>query len=147
MIREAITAEEIRAVAQFMTQFEQATTFVKVDVDHTSKTYESLIRSGAAVFFVMEEDGQMQGGLGAIKSPDLHDGKLIAVETFWFVSPQFRGKGTLLFNAFEKWAIGHGCQKLAMVHLSDSYPGILRKLYKRRGYKLAEEHYIKEVML
>lgn len=145
MIREAKTAEEIRAVAEFMTQFEQATSFVKVDVDHTSKVYENLIRTGAAVFLVLEENGHMHGGIGAIKSPDLHDGKLTAVETFWFVAPESRGKGLLLFDAFEKWAIDSGCQKLAMIHLADSYPDILRKLYKRNGYKLAEEHYIKEV--
>jgi len=147
VIYEAKTVAEIRAVAEFMTQFEQATSFVKVDVDHTSKVYEGLISKGIAVFLVMEENGQMQGGLGAIKHPDLHDGKLTAVETFWFVAPEFRGKGLTLFNAFEEWAIKSGCQKLAMVHLADSYPDSLKKLYHRKGYQLAEEHYIKEVTL
>ncbi len=134
---------EIRKVAEFMTRFEQATEYVKVNVDHTTKAYENLMSSGASIFFVLEDDGEMIGGLGAIKYPDLHSGELTAVETFWFVDPQHRGKGLMLLDAFEKWARRQGCKKAAMIHLSDSYPEVLERLYKRRGYKLVEKHFVR----
>lgn len=145
IVREVSTISEIVAVAEFMTQFEKATSFVKVNVAHTSAAYERMISAGTAVFLVLEESGKMRGGLGAIKYPDLHDGRMTAVETFWFVAPEFRGQGIKLFDAFEAWSLKNGCEKLAMVHLADSYPDALKRLYLRRGYSLVEEHYVKEV--
>jgi GNAT superfamily N-acetyltransferase len=145
MIRLAQTYEDVRMVAEYMKQFEQATEYVKVDVDYTSGAYWDLIQDGIATFFIMEDDGKMIGGLGAVKYPDLHDGKMMAVESFWFVAPENRGKGMSLFNAFETWAINEGCKKLAMIHMVDSYPEILERLYVRKGYKLIEKHYVREV--
>lgn len=135
--------DEVRKVAEFMTRFERATAHVKVNVDHTTGTYTRLMETGTAVFLVLEENDQMIGGLGAIKFPDLHSGEMTAVETFWFVTPESRGKGLLLFEAFEKWARREGCKKAAMIHLADSYPEILEKLYKRKGYQLVEKHYVR----
>lgn len=136
---------EIRKVAEFMTRFELATEHVTVNVDHTTAAYTALMKSGAAIFFILEDGGKMIGGLGAIKHPDLHSGELTAVETFWFVDPTHRGEGIALFNAFEQWGNEQGCKKLAMIHLSDSYPEILERLYKRRGYKLVEKHYVRSL--
>lgn len=145
MIRFAETKEDVQKVAEFMTQFQKASEFVKVNVPHTVEAYWNLITQKIAVFMMLEHEEEMIGGLGAIKYPDMHDGKLTAVETFWFISPDHRGAGMKLFNAFEQWGKDQGCKKLAMIHLSDSYPEILEKIYMRKGYKLAEKHYIKEI--
>jgi GNAT superfamily N-acetyltransferase len=145
MIRTAQTYADVRMVAEYMKQFEQATEYVKVDVEYTSSAYWDLVQDGVATLFIMEESGQMIGGLGAIKYPDLHDGKMMAVESFWFVAPEHRGKGLKLFATFEEWALQEGCKKLAMIHMVDSYPDILEKLYMRKGYKLVEKHYVREV--
>lgn len=145
MIREA-RLDEVRAVTEFMTRFESCTEHVKVDVDHATKTYERIVKSGMGAMLVLfGEDGAIQGGLGCIKAPDLHFPRMIAVETFWYVGEEFRGKGILLFLAFEEWAKRNGCDACAMIHLSDSYPASLEKFYTRNGYKLVESHYVKEL--
>lgn len=144
MIR-IIKADEMRKVTVFMKNFEKASSFVKVDVDHATKTYEDMIKEGSMTVMVMEEDGNIIGSMAFLIAPDLHDGKLTAVETYWFMHPDHRGFGLRLFNEFERLAMQKGCQKLAMIHMTDSYPGILEKVYKRYGYKLVEKHYVKEI--
>lgn len=143
MIKTADTAEAIKEVCDFMVRFESATEFVKVVPDHAFKVYESMIKSGTAIMLVLEEDGQMVGGLGAIKYPDLHSGELTAVETYWFVAPEHRGHGMELFEAFEQWGKDQECTRLAMIHLADSYPKALEKIYLRKGYQLVEKHYVR----
>lgn len=49
----------------------------------------------------------------------------------------------MLVDAYEAYAERLGCQKKAMVHMVDSYPDILEKLYLKRGYRLVEKHYVK----
>ena len=90
MIRKA-EIKDVRKIAEFMKQFEQATAFVKVDVDHTTKVYEDFLTDGSTTLLILEEDGVMQGGLGFIVYPDLHSGVLSAIETYWFVAPEYRG--------------------------------------------------------
>lgn len=146
MIREA-RIDEVRAVTEYMKQFESCTEHVKVDVDHGTKTYERIVKSGMGAMLVLFDDatGEIRGGLGCVKAPDLAYPRMIAVETFWFVAPEHRGQGLLLFNAFETWAKRNGCDACAMIHLSDSYPESLEKFYTRSGYKLVEKHYIREI--
>ena len=146
MIREA-RLDEVRAVTEYMKQFESCTKHVKVDVEHGVKTYERIIRSGMGAMLVLFDDAgiEIRGGLGCIKAPDLAYPRMIAVETFWFVAPGHRGKGLSLFHAFEEWAIKNGCDACAMIHLADSYPEALERLYVRNGYELVEKHFVKEL--
>ncbi len=144
MIREA-RIDEVRKIAEYMKTFEQATNFVNVNVDYTTKRYENLVSQGIAVLLVDEEDGDLRGGLGIIKAEDLHDGSMTAVETFWFVKPEHRGRGKDLFIEFENWSRRNGIKKMAMIHLVDSYPDRLENLYIHAGYRLVEKHYVKEL--
>ena len=143
MIRELTTYEDILSATKVMKNFEQSSNHVKVDIEHSAQAYTKMVNSGISAFFSLEYDGVCFGGLGCIKAPDLHEGTLTAIETFWFVLPEHRGKGILLFNAFEKWADKQGCKNKAMIHMADSFPETLSKFYKRKGYELAEYHFIK----
>lgn len=114
--------------------------------DYVIRRFEGMIRSGdGAVLLSENEEGKIMGGLGVIKAPDLFDGIFMAVETFWFVFPEYRklGVGVDLLEAFEQWGRGNGCRKAAMIHLVDSYPEVLKTFYESRGYKLIELHYVK----
>jgi GNAT superfamily N-acetyltransferase len=116
--------------------------------EYAVKQVEDLITSGkGAVLLSVDEDGKVQGGLCALKGRDRHDGTLYAVEDFFFVHPAYRdqGIGAILINAFEAWAASQGCRKAAMIHLVDSYPDILKAFYEKRGYKLTELHYVKDL--
>lgn len=138
-----IESHEMRKVTEFMKQFEKASEFVTVDVDHATKTYERMIDDGIAVVMVIEDNDGIVGSLGFIMSYDLHSGEKTFVETFWFTDPAKRGYGLKLLNAYERFSIEHGAVKLAMIHMMDSYPDSLERLYSRRGYKLIEKHYVK----
>ncbi len=133
-------------MAEFMKRFEDESGFVKVDVDHTAKAYTELVSSGSAVLLIMEREGKMIGGLGYVVWPDLHDGETVAIETYWLVDKKCRGGGIRLFNEYEKSAKERGCKRISMVHMVDSYPEILSKLYTRKGYALVEKCYTKELL-
>ncbi len=148
MIREWTVEEAIvdRRVAEFMKAFEGATREIKVDVDYTFERYSQLMKAGVCRIFIAEtEDKTLQGAIGFLLSNDLHDDKKIAIETFWFVHPAYRGIGKELFNTFEAEGAKAGCKKLAMIHLADSYPESLERFYIKNGYRLLEKHYIKEI--
>ena len=135
-----------KRLATFMKAFESATGLVKVDVDYTFERYCELMSKGAIKIFISEEeDKTLQGAIGFLITNDLHDGVKVGIELFWFVHPKYRGVGKLLFNVFEEEAKKVGCKRLAMIHLSDSYPESLEAFYLKNGYKLAEKHYVKEI--
>ena len=148
MIREWTAADGKASdrVAVFMKMFEVASGMVQVSIEYTHKKYQKLMESGIVKIYIAETDEQIiQGAIGFMLSGDLHDGKLVGIETFWFVDPSYRGIGKELFNTFEKEAKELGCEKLAMIHMVDSYPDTLKAFYERQGYKLLELHYIKEI--
>lgn len=145
IVRLATTIEDVDAVAQAAYNFSKESKFVKVDPNRPRETYWPFIQKGIGAMFLLVKDDVIVGGLGCLKYPDLHSGEIFAVETFWYVLPEHRGKGLLLLNAYEKWAKDNGCVKCAMIHMIDSMPDVLERLYFRRGYELIEKHYVKEI--
>jgi GNAT superfamily N-acetyltransferase len=133
--------------AEVFKGFEKDSNFVKVNPAHCQKIYKDMCDRGTAGGFVIIEDGEVKGGIGGIIGPDLHSGESIAVETFWFVAPGFRGGWGAyeLWKKFEEWAKENGCKKIGMTHLVDSHPDRLKRVYEARGYKLAELHYLREI--
>jgi GNAT superfamily N-acetyltransferase len=146
MIRKALSSE-CQAIAAFMKRFEEDSKLIRVDVDYTARMHAERIDRGTGVIFLLCDDatGNIQGGLGGICGPSMISDEKIAVETFWYVAPEHRGRGLKLMIAFEEWAKRQGCQKVAMVHLADSHSDELSLLYVRRGYKLIETHFEREV--
>jgi GNAT superfamily N-acetyltransferase len=144
MIRKALSSE-CQAIAAFMKRFEEDSKLIRVDVDYTARMHAERIDRGTGVIFLLCDDatGEMQGGLGGIFGPSMISDEKVAVETFWYVAPEHRGRGLKLMIAFEEWAKRQGCQKVAMVHLTDSHPEELGQLYVRRGYKLVESHFVR----
>lgn len=142
----AISADEVRPVIVLIKQFEQASKFAQVDVNYTTEVYKRGIKNGLMTVLVMEEDENLIGSMAFLVAPALTEDILMGVELFWFMHPDHRKHGLKLFDKFEWLAIEQGCKKLAMIHMTDSYPEKLEKLYKRRGYELVEKHYIKEAV-
>lgn len=110
-------------------------------------SWSAFIDSGAGVIFVATDGDQPIGALGGVKFPDPNNGKAIASELFWFVTPEAResGKGLALLGAFEGWAKSNGCQQIIMVYLVDLMPAKVRGIYESRGYQPMEVHYTKEI--
>lgn len=65
-----------------------------------------------------------------------------AAETVWWIAPEARGQGAAEMLAFyEAWATEQGCAFAGMAALA-SFPraGVI---YRRRGYREAETHFLK----
>jgi len=145
LIKEA-TLDEVGDVVRLMKGMEKETAHVKVDIEYSIKKYKEMIASGVAHMIMLKNDnGKMVGGLGFVVGPDLHFPRVIAVETYWYVDPDNRGDGMLLLRYLEDWAKNNGCDAVAMIHLEDSSPESLKKVYQRRKYIKVESHYVKEI--
>lgn len=145
MIRR-VELKEVKSVIEMAKRFENETAFVPVDIDHATKMYSGLIGSGKGVMIALFKDDKVVGAIGGICGPDLHYPRTVGIETFWFVIPECRGDGVRLLNFFEQWAKEKGCDYTALVHLADSHPESLKKLYERRGYDLVENHYMRRIV-
>jgi GNAT superfamily N-acetyltransferase len=65
-----------------------------------------------------------------------------AKETLWWIDPAHRGRGAIrMLDAYEAWADDKGCHFVSMAGMGAD-PDVSR-LYERRGYRVAETHYLK----
>jgi len=142
MIREALP-EDTLEIAKLAKQFENESKFVKVDVYYTAKQYADYIRDGKAKLFVYDEDGKIIGSFGFMLGRDQHCGASTAYEAFWYVDPEKRGCGLKLLLHAEKWA-SENVERMLIIHMVDSQPEALKKIYERRGFVLVEQSFLKE---
>lgn len=109
------------------------------------KSWNAFLSSGSGVIFASFDGTVITGGLGALIYADTFNGDKTALEAFWYVFKKYRGHGIRLLDTFEKWAEMEQVKRVAMIHLESLYPSELKRLYERRGYKLIETHYVKEM--
>jgi GNAT superfamily N-acetyltransferase len=144
-IREAYF-EEIPDIIAKGKAFEKDSKEIKVDIDHATKKFQDMFKSGLVTMLVaLNDDDKRIGGLAYLKSPDIYSGEITAIELYWFIHPEYRGGGKMLVDAFEESARGKGCVKAAMIHMVDSFPESLKEFYEKRGYHLTELHYVKKL--
>ena len=87
-------------------------------------------------------EGTAQGVLMAVASDHPFGPVRIARETVWWIEPDYRGLGAVkMLNGYEMWARDQGCQFTGMAGMGDD-PEV-GKLYQRRGYQVAERHFLK----
>ena len=108
-------------------------------------TWKDLIKSKKGKIFALEKEKKIIGALGFLITPALEDGVLCATEAFWYVDEKHRGSGLKLLNKYESYAKSVGCKRIGMVHLENSMPDRLKKLYVRKQYKHIESMYLKEL--
>jgi len=141
-----LAVEELPAMAKILKEWEQCSCIIRIDMDYVVKSAATQMRNGnGTVFGLFDRAGEIIGGLGCIKGPDLACGIMTAIETFWFVAPGRRGNGLKLLDAFEQWAEDNDCPRTAMIHLVDFQPEVLTRLYQDRGYKLIEQHFVRGI--
>ena len=114
-------------------------------IDRFLQVWAKLIEHGLGALWVYRDNGQIVGSLGAMATPDINDGELVATEAFWYVLPSHRGQrgGIGLLDTFEAWADEIGAKRKTMVALK-SMPDSVKALYLSRGFREIETHYIKE---
>ena len=143
---EQATEGEFYLAARVAKGFEKCSKHVKIDVEYLTKRYKSLSQAGVGAVFVLKNQERIVGVFSCLKAADIFTGDALAIETGWFVLPEFRGAGLKLLTAFDAWAKEQGCKRKALIHMEDSFPEALKKLYVRKGYSLVESHYVAEVV-
>lgn len=92
------------------------------------------------------KDGQLVGGLGALLSPDLNDGRLCGTEIFMFIDPAHRtGSGLLrLFRAYKSWVLEKGGEELRITHFltEPERDEHFDRLYRSLGCRPLERTYV-----
>lgn len=93
-------------------------------------------------------DEKPVGFLGALLTPDINNGDMIATELFWYVDPKNRTTlGSIrLLDAFEHWAREMDVKRIIMAHLigqPNQSGERIGKFYEKRGFKSVEVHYVK----
>lgn len=99
------------------------------------------------IFYEEDESGDIAGVFGAVFSPDMFSGDLVAAETFWFVRPEARGRSLSLrlLKAFEAEGANRKCQQFLMVCLVACDPETVGGILMRHGYSPMEIIHMKEI--
>ena len=144
LIREASLDDLPRLTPMALEFYSQSRFLRDFDADRFAKCWTGLLTLGTGVIFLLGDE-DISGMLGGVIYPDLYSGRLIATEFFWYVRLGSRGQGMQLYQAFEQYARDRGCEEIRMVHLLDSMPEKLNRVYRRLVYVPSEVHYVKEL--
>jgi GNAT superfamily N-acetyltransferase len=91
---------------------------------------------------VNDIDGTPQGILMAAAFEHPFGPVWLANETVWWIDPAHRGSAAVrMLDAYETWAGAEGCAFAGMAGMGAD--PIVAKLYERRGYRVAETHFLK----
>ena len=141
MIRKG-TMEDYDRCYVLAKMFDNASEFINVKYEPFKQTWQTIVENG--VIFLLEDNGEIIGGLGGIAYNDILNNRLKASELFWFVNPANRGGGLRLLEEFEMWAKDLGCDCVEVAFIRDSMPEKMRGIYSKRGYREAEVYLLKE---
>jgi GNAT superfamily N-acetyltransferase len=141
------TVEDLASLEPLAREFYASSQVLKrFDTDLFVQTWIRLLDANG-VIFLLEDGSSIVGALGGVLYGDPYSGDAIATEFFWFVAQRARGGrgGLQLLKAFEGWARDRGALEIRMVHLLDSMPEKLARVYKHFGFQPIEVHYSKEL--
>jgi hypothetical protein len=146
MIREITEESGLVELGEVLKEFYKMVPYEQkeVNVPHWASVWMNLLTAGVGRVLGLWTNGLLVGGIGILITPSLEDGTLVAQEAFWFVTEESRGGGMKLFIKGEELARSTGAERMHMIHLSNSMPDKLKKLYERRGYREIETTYMKE---
>jgi len=118
--------------------------FMEYDRDSTAATFAAMLGNPDAAVFLIECDGEVVGGAGAVCAPHYFNHKVLTCqELFWYVTPTHRGNGdsARLIVHLERFAASRGAQLVALACMSTS-PASVAKFYESRGYHATETYYM-----
>lgn len=140
------TIQDLPKVETCAREFYSSSQFLKgFDLERFCKLWTGLIESDCGVIFSLQSNAQWIGAIGGLTFQEIYSGQMTALEMFWFVRPGHRGQGIKLYRELEAWAREKQCSEMRMVHLLDSMPEKLERVYRHFDFKPAEIHYTKEL--
>jgi GNAT superfamily N-acetyltransferase len=147
MVRELTVEDLPRLVPIGYAFFEEGKLEGKFNPAHFIKEWGSLLAAKAAVILAHEENGEIGAILGGMIFPNLLTGEVEGTEQYLYANPEFRGQGIglRLLDEFESISKGRGALRVWMIHLVDLNDDAMVKLYERKGYRLKEKMFVKQL--
>lgn len=137
------THEDFEEIKSMSMEFLTHTGYTEYSNEETiSNLINNLLSGKQNEMIILLEPGA--GMLVGMSSPFVFGPHFIASEIAWWVNPDKRdtGIGNELIQAFEYWAKNiAGCTLITLTSLDDS----VGKFYEKKGYKLHERAYMKEL--
>lgn len=114
------------------------------------KVYSSLcemVGRDDFLILLLEHEDDIVGMFIAFAVPCMFSDKLQAVELAWYVLPDHRAsrKSLKMIDMYEDWAKERNVALLNMINLDVINPEKAARFYERKGYKLAENTFTKEL--
>lgn len=127
--------------------FEEGNLPGEFESDHFTQSWSDWIDQGAGVIVSARENDSLIGVIGGLLVPSPTTAELELHEMFWFMDQSRRSgaTGLKLLQAFEREGHKAGAFRVVMVHLVNQVGRRVSRLYRRRGYRAMEVHYIREL--
>ncbi len=137
------TIDDVAEVLEMSQKFMSSTGYTKYSDEQTiSNLIEAIVTGRQDQMIILLKPGV--GFLAGQSSPFAFGPHLLASEIAWWVNEDQRktGAGSELIEAFEYWAKNvAGCTIITLTSLDDT----VGKFYEKKGYKLYERAYMKEL--
>jgi hypothetical protein len=151
MIRPAVAADRARIV-QLLADSRAAAGFddpagatgfsFPFNPDYAERLFLLHLRGPRTICIVHDVEGQAEGVLMATASEHPFGPVWLARETLWWIDPAHRGSAAFrMLDAYEAWASSQRCRFVGMAGMGND--PVVAKLYQRRGYRVAETHFLK----
>lgn len=119
---------------------------IAYSVDDCARSLHALMANPAFICIVSEGAGIDGMAAGVLSPVYFNHGHTSGEELFWWVSPAAsQMTGIRLLDALENAAKQKGCQTWQMKSLARLGGDRMVRLYERRGYRAAEQSFIKEL--
>lgn len=148
----AVTMSDIRAItaAEVPLLLPLARAFMaegnidgKLDERHFVANLQAHLERGTGFVFVAEP---LRGMICGIMFPDMATAEICCMEFFWYVDSHERGSiGMRLLQALEDEAARRKAVRIYMGHMVTDKSETFARLFGRRGYRMKEQVFIKEV--
>lgn len=100
----------------------------------------------APTSLVMTDKGRMVGVMAGVVAETPVNGERIYQQAFWYVRKEYRSHSAELLDAAERFiAETLKVRKISMCAFGDERRQTKDRFFRRRGYRLLEAHYLKEV--
>lgn len=95
---------------------------------------------------LVDDDNRLRGAIGGVATADLNTGETVAIEQFWYVDKEARGRGLILLTAFEDWSMEQKAVRCVIGHIYDAERAeAWKRLFAMKHYTPLEIHYSKEL--
>lgn len=108
-----------------------------------SQVLEGHHDAGTLVAFGMFKGSVMAGVIIGITCMDIYRGDQCGTMFCYYVYPEFRSKGVLLFKRWDKEIMQRNVRRVHVGHLNPFNQASMSRLYRKFGYQLSEKSYTK----